>query len=107
MERVGDMTREELKALVSEVIEEKLEHAIGENGVAHNFLDAGLKGPDRSERLQSIRRSSQKFSRPHNSWTNPVIEERESIRNWKPARELKSHEWITEERKARGSGSQE
>ncbi|MCE2489127.1 MAG: hypothetical protein J4G17_04025 [Anaerolineae bacterium] len=80
MERVGDMTREELKAPVSEVIEEKLEHAIGENGVARNFLDAGLEGPDRSEVLQSIRRSSQKISRPHNSWTNPVMEEREAHR---------------------------
>ena len=34
MERVGDMTREELKQLVGEVVEEQVTRALRENGVA-------------------------------------------------------------------------
>ena len=80
MERVGDMTREELKQLVSEVVEEQLERALPE---------PGRKRPGRRERLESIRRSSRKLARNQDTWSNPVIEEREALRNWRSSRELK------------------
>lgn len=107
MERVGDMTREELKQLVDEMVEERLERALRENGAARALPEPGRKRPGRRERLESIRRSSRKLARNQDTWSNPVIEEREALRNWKPSRELKGHEWITEERKLRGSGSEE
>lgn len=104
MDRVGDMTREELKQLIDEVVEERLERALRENGVKRASGDSLPEGMTRKELLQSIRRSSQKLGRPGKSWTNPVMEEREALRNWKPTRELKGHEWITEERKLRSAG---
>lgn len=107
MERVGDMTREELRQLVSEVVEEMLERAIRENGAARVLRNPGPEGADRRQILEEIRRESRKLKRPSGPWSNPVIEEREAIRNWKPTRELRGHEWITEERRLRGSGSQE
>ena len=107
MERVGDMTREELRQLVGEVVEERLERALRENGITGPSRDRERNAGSRKEILEEIRRSSRKLGRASESWSNPVVEEREAIRNWKPTRELKGHEWITEERKLRGSGSQE
>ena len=107
MERVGDMTREELKRLVGEVVEEQVTRALRENGVARNSQDSGRNGRSRRERLAAIQRNSKKLNYTSKSWSNPVVEEREAVRNWKPSRELKGHEWVTEERRIRGLGSHE
>ena len=81
MERVGDMTREELKRLVGEVVEEQVTRALRENGVARNSQDSGRNGRSRRERLAAIQRNSKKLNYTSKSWSNPVVEEREAVRN--------------------------
>ena len=84
MERVGDMTREELKQLVAAMVEERLERLLGDNGITGQLPDRERNAPGRKENLEAIRRSSKKLGRSSDSWSNPVVEEREAIRkrNW-------------------------
>ncbi|MCY3946057.1 MAG: hypothetical protein OXF44_07215 [Anaerolineaceae bacterium] len=84
MERVGDMTREELRQLVGEVVEERLERALRENGITGPSPDRERNAGSRKEILEEIRRRSRKLGRASESWSNPVVEEREAIRkrNW-------------------------
>ena len=88
MERVGDMTREELKQLVGEVVEEQVTRALRENGVARNSQDSGRNGRSRRERLAAIQRNSKKLNYTSKSWSNPVVEEREAVRNWLTGQQL-------------------
>ena len=88
MERVGDMTREELKQLVGEVVEEQVTRALRENGVARNSQDSGRNWQSRRERLAAIRRNSKKLNYTSKSWSNPVVEEREALRNWLAGQQL-------------------
>ena len=88
MERVGDMTREELKQLGGEVVEEQVIRALRENGVARNSQDRGRNGRSRKERLAAIQRNSKKLNYTSKSWSNPVVEEREAVRNWLAGQQL-------------------
>ena len=48
MERVGDMTREELKRLVGEVVEEQVGRLLHENGTAKRIGEGAGKARKRS-----------------------------------------------------------
>ena len=88
MERVGDMTREELKRLVGEVVEEQVTRVLRANGVARNSQDSGRNGQSRRERLAAIQRNSKKLNYTSKSRSNPVVEEREAVRNWLTGQQL-------------------
>lgn len=103
MERVGEMTRAELKQLVARIVDERVARLLCENGFVRRPNSAARDGRTWQQRLDEVERNRFVQKPGAKSGSQLIIEEREAIRNWKPSRKLTGSEWITEERKLRGS----